>query len=316
MELSVAMIKKNHTESEINDSNSNTGINTIIIDGKFVANQITEKLKPRIKVLEKKLGINPCLTVVLIGNNPASQIYVKNKREKCKVLGINSELLQLESSILENELLGLIEELNNNVDCHGILVQLPIPAHINAEKILEAIIPEKDVDGFHPSNLGSLFAGNEKIVPCTPKGIIRLLEHYKVEISGKNAVVVGRSNIVGKPIAALLLNRNATVTICHSRTKNLAEFTKNADILISAVGKSNLITQDMVKKGAVVIDVAINREDKDGVKIIKGDVDFEKVKNKSSLITPVPGGVGPMTIAMLMENLVELAEGKYSEFVE
>ncbi len=283
----------------------------IIMDGKLVASELTEKLKPRIALLEKKLGINPCLTVVLVGNNPASQIYVKNKRAKCKILGIKSELLQLDSSISESELLCVIEELNNNVECHGILVQLPIPNHINSDKIIESIIPEKDVDGFHPSNLGSLFSGNEKIIPCTPKGIIRLLEYYNVEISGKNAVILGRSNIVGKPVASLLLNRNATVTVCHSKTKNLAEFTKKADILISAVGIAGLVTEDMVKQGSVIIDVAINREDKEGnegVKIITGDVDFEKVKNKVSLITPVPGGVGPMTIAMLMENLVELAE--------
>ena len=282
----------------------------IIMDGKFVAGELTERLRPRIEMLEKKLGINPCLTVILVGNNPASQIYVKSKRAKCNSLRIKSELIQLEASISEDELLCVIEELNNNPECHGILVQLPVPDHINSDKIIEAIIPEKDVDGFHPSNLGSLFAGNEKIVPCTPKGIIKLLEHYKVEISGKNAVVLGRSNIVGKPIASLLLNRNATVTVCHSKTKNLSEFTKKADILVSAVGKSGLITEDMVKDDVIIIDVAINREDKDGdgVKIIRGDVDFYSVSKKASLITPVPGGVGPMTIAMLMENLVELAE--------
>lgn len=291
-----------------NADNNFENSNAIIMDGKFVANELTEKLRPRIISLEKKLGITPCLTVILVGSNPASQIYVKNKRAKCKSLGIKSELLQIDSLISEDELLCVIEELNNNPECHGILVQLPIPDHINSDKIIEAIIPEKDVDGFHPSNLGSLFAGNEKIIPCTPKGIIKLLEHYKIELSGKNAVVIGRSNIVGKPIASLLLNRNATVTICHSKTKNLAEFTRNADIIVSAVGKSGLIKEDMVKKGAIVIDVAINREDKEGISTIKGDVDFIPVSKKASMITPVPGGVGPMTIAMLMENLIELAE--------
>ncbi len=267
---------------------------TTIIDGKKVAEKCRIELAARIKKLDKKPG----LAVIMVGNDPASSVYVSSKEKACKEVGIYSERYDFPDSVSEQKLLQLIEELNSSSKIHGILVQLPLPKHIDQEKVISAIKREKDVDGFTAVNLGNLAAGKDGIVPCTPKGIIRLLEEYKIQIEGKTAVVIGRSNTVGKPVALMLLNRNATVTVCHSKTKNLEAQTINADIIIAAVGKPMLVTASMVKKGAVVIDVGINRIDG---KLI-GDVDFESVREKVSYITPVPGGVGPMTVAMLLEN--------------
>ncbi len=268
-----------------------------IMDGKAVA----ERARLAIKAQVAKLREKPGLAAVLVGENPASKVYVGIKRKTCDEVGIYSELYKLPEETTEKELLALVEKLNNSSKIHAILVQMPLPSQISEQKVLNAISLEKDVDGFSPVNIGRLVAGKPGSVPCTPKGIIRLLDEYKVEIDGKNAVVIGRSNIVGKPVSLLLLNRNATVTICHSKTKNLAKQTLMADIVVAAAGKPNLLTGDMVKEGAVVIDVGINRVNGKMV----GDVDFDSVRKKASLITPVPGGVGPMTIAMLMENTLE-----------
>lgn len=275
-----------------------------LIDCKKIARNITDDLKLKVQSISSKIGRPPCLAVVIVGNDPASKIYVRKKREKCRELGIKSVLHDIED-VTEQQLLELIFSLNNDNGVDAILVQLPLPKNINTDKIIQAISPEKDADGFHPVNLGLLLSGIESVIPCTPKGIIRLLEKAEVEISGKEAVVVGRSNIVGKPISSLLLNRDATVTVCHSRTRNLGDKTRNADILIAAVGNPGIIKKDMVKQGAVVIDVGINRENG----IIVGDVD-PGVQEKTSLLTPVPGGVGPMTIAMLMENVIELVQAR------
>jgi len=272
-----------------------------IIDGKVVASQIKDNIADEIKILEQKTGKTPGLAVILVGNDPASTVYIRNKNKTCKKLGFQSFENILPEDTSELTLLNLIDTLNNNDRVNGILVQLPLPDHISLNKILEAIDPKKDVDGFHLENVGKLVTGNATFKPCTPAGIIQLLDHYEVNIEGKNAVVLGRSNIVGKPISILLMERNATVTICHSRTKNLSTITQSADILIAAIGKPNFVTKDMVKDGSVVIDVGINRVDD---KLI-GDVDFQPVLNKVSLITPVPGGVGPMTIAMLMLNTLQ-----------
>jgi methylenetetrahydrofolate dehydrogenase (NADP+) / methenyltetrahydrofolate cyclohydrolase len=269
-----------------------------IIDGKEFARKIRDRIKTKVATMEKKPG----LAAIIVGENPASRIYVGIKRKHCEEVGIHSEEFKLPEETSEQELLELIRKLNADDNIHAILLQLPVPAHINSEKALSAIALEKDVDGFNSVNIGRLVSGNESFVPCTPKGVIRLLEETGIEIEGKNAVVVGRSNIVGKPTALMLLNRNATVTICHSRTKNLGGATKQADILVVAVGKPKLITADMIKEGAVVIDVGMNKiEGK-----LVGDVDFENVKEKAGWITPVPGGVGPMTVAMLLENTVKI----------
>ena len=268
-----------------------------IMDGKALA----EKIRARIKAEVKNLRQKPGLAAIIVGENPASKLYVDMKRKTCDEVGIYSELYKLPDSTTEEELLQLIKKLNANKKIHAILVQLPLPPQMNEEKILSAVALEKDVDGFSPANIGRLMAGKEAAVPCTPKGVIRLLEEYKIMIAGKNAVVIGRSKIVGRPTALLLLNRDATVTICHSKTSNLAFYTRNADIIVVAAGKPKLVTADMTKDGAVVIDVGINRT---GGKLV-GDVDFESVKKKASHITPVPGGVGPMTVAMLMENTLE-----------
>lgn len=268
-----------------------------IIDGKEIARKIREEIKKEVAGMEKKPG----LAAILVGDNPASKIYVGIKRKTCDEVGIHSEEFKLPEETNEEELLELIRKLNKDERIHAILLQLPIPNHISTEKALSEIALEKDVDGFSPVNIGRLVAGNEAAVPCTPKGIIRLLEETGVEIEGKNAVVVGRSSIVGKPTALMLLNRNATVTLCHSKTKDLGEVTRKADILVVAVGKPKMITSDMVKEGAVVVDVGINKVDG---KLV-GDVDFEKVKEKAGWVTPVPGGVGPMTVAMLLENTLQ-----------
>ena len=269
-----------------------------IIDGKMVASQIKENITTEVQSLKKKTGKTPGLAVVLVGDDPASAVYVRNKNKTCNNIGFQSFENILPANTSESELLNLIHELNNDEKVNGILVQLPLPNHIASKKILEAINPQKDVDGFHLENVGRLVTGHSLFKPCTPAGIIKLLDKYDVEIEGKNAVIIGRSNIVGKPVAFLLLERNATVTICHSRTKNLSNLARSADILIAAIGKPNFVTADMVKDNSVVIDVGINRL---AGKLV-GDVDFSAVLKKASLITPVPGGVGPMTIAMLMEN--------------
>ena len=279
-----------------------------IIDGKKISTQIKQNIISEVEALKKKTGKIPGLAVVLVGNDPASAVYVRNKNKICKNVGFQSFENILPANTSELKLLNLIDELNNNETVNGILVQLPLPTHIASQKILEAINPKKDVDGFHLENIGHLVAGNAVFKPCTPKGIIELLDQYKVEIEGKNAVVLGRSNIVGKPVAFLLLERDATVTICHSRTKDLPIISQSADILIAAIGKPNFVTANMVKDDAVVIDVGINRVEG---KLI-GDVDYQSVSKKASLITPVPGGVGPMTIAMLMENTLQAFKNSLS----
>ncbi len=273
----------------------------VLIDGKKVSAEVRNRLAGETQELKKKTGKVPGLATVLVGDDPASAIYVRNKNKICRELGFQSFENQLPSNTSEEQLLNLIDELNSNQEVHGILVQLPLPDQIDSEKILQALDPKKDVDGFHPINVGKLVVGNALLTPCTPTGIIELLDHYGIEISGKHAVVVGRSNIVGKPVSMLLLQRNATITICHSRTKNLKEVTRCADILVAAVGRAHFVTEEMVSEGAVVIDVGINRVDGK----LTGDVDFEPVSKKASYITPVPGGVGPMTIALLMENTLK-----------
>lgn len=270
-----------------------------------MSQHIREDVTTEVETLRNKSGITPGLAAVLVGDNPASEIYVRNKRKACEQVGIYSEEHRLSKETTQSELLSLIDTLNQDENIHGILVQLPLPEQIDSTTILRSVSPLKDVDGFHPENVGLLVEGNPRFVSCTPNGIMKMLDFYNIEIKGKEAVVVGRSNIVGKPTAVLLLHRHATVTICHSRTIRLDEVTRRADILVAAIGRPHFITGDMVKEGAVVIDVGINRN-KEG-KLI-GDVDFEKVKEKASYITPVPGGVGPMTIAMLLWNTVESAK--------
>lgn len=279
-------------------------MHTVILEGKNLADKIITNLKDRMKILNEKNNITPKLVTVLVGNDPASKIYINSKTKKCASIGILTDNVFLKEIIDEAELLNKINELNNDKTVHGILIQLPLPKKFNTLKILSAVSPLKDVDGFHPQNLGNLLYNKALFVPCTPLGIMEILKEYKISIEGKNAVVVGRSNIVGKPISILLLNENATVTVCHSKTKNLKEHLLTADILVSAIGKPNFITADMVKQGACVIDVGINRVDGK----VTGDVDFENVKNKASYITPVPGGVGILTIAMLLSNTVLAAE--------
>jgi len=267
-----------------------------IIDGKALANQLKEELKEEVA----KLPTKPVLAVIIVGENPASQVYVRHKHRMAEAIGITSIQKKFPESISEEDLLKEIAELNQNKEVNGILVQLPLPKHINTRKVLTAVDYEKDVDGFHPINMGSIAYGESDLIPCTPKGIMKLIESVPLDISGKDACVVGRSTIVGKPIAMLLTNKSATVTVTHSRTKNLSHYTKHADILVVAVGKAKFITKDMVKEDAVIIDVGINRIDGK----LFGDVDFENVKDHCHAITPVPGGVGPMTVAMLMENTV------------
>ncbi len=274
-----------------------------IIDGKSIAKELRESLAPRVAAL-KEQGITPGLTVIVVGDDPASAIYVRNKERACVKLGMNSQVLRFPAETTQEEILNTVRLLNQDDSVHGILVQLPLPQHIDEQAVLRAIDPDKDVDGFHAMNAGRLMNGEPGFVACTPKGVMRLLEVSGVELDGKNAVVVGRSNIVGKPMALLLLQKNCTVTIAHSHTKDLTAVTRSADILVVAVGRAGFITGDMIKPGAAVMDVGINRVDG---KVV-GDVDFESVKEVASCITPVPGGVGAMTIAMLMENTVEAAE--------
>ncbi|MBI4209326.1 MAG: bifunctional methylenetetrahydrofolate dehydrogenase/methenyltetrahydrofolate cyclohydrolase FolD [Deltaproteobacteria bacterium] len=276
-----------------------------IIDGKKIAQEIRNEIAQAVKKLKDQKGIVPGLAAVLVGDNPASQVYVRTKRKACEEAGIYSEEHRLSAIVTEKELLKRIDDLNANPKIHGILVQLPLPSSISEKIILERVNPRKDVDGFHPLNLGKLFAGEPIFEPCTPLGIIRLLEHEKVAIQGKEAVIVGRSTIVGKPVAAMLLQRHATVTICHSRTQDLPSVTRRADILVVAIGKASLVKGNWIKSGATVIDVGINRlEDK----TLTGDVEFETAKERAGAITPVPGGVGPMTVAMLLHNTLKAAQ--------
>lgn len=274
-----------------------------LINGKEVA----EKIKLQVKEEIKSLGKDVTLAVVVVGDNPASKVYVNNKKKACKLVGIQSLEYGLPENTSEDELLSLIDRLNNYNYVDGILVQLPLPRHINTDMVIERINPEKDVDGFTAINTGKLWLGQYDIAPCTAIGVIELLDYYNIDIAGKHCVVVGRSNIVGKPVAALMLERNATVTVCHSKTQNLYDITRTADILITAVGKPKFITRDMVKDGAVVIDVGINR-DENGK--LYGDVDFENVKDKTTAITPVPGGCGQMTVAMLVKNTLEATKSQ------
>lgn len=271
-----------------------------IIDGKQIANSIKEELKIEVTAM-KEAGINSCLVVIKVGNDKASAVYVNNKKKACKYIGIESRSYELDEETTQAELIALLDDLNNDETVHGILVQLPLPKHMDETEILNRILPEKDVDGFHPMNVGKLCIGEKELISCTPAGIIQLLKRSNIEIAGKECVVIGRSNIVGKPMSLLLLEENATVTIAHSRTKNLAQVTSRADILIVAIGKPKFITGEYVKDGAVVIDVGIHRDENNH---LCGDVNFDDVKDKVSAITPVPGGVGPMTIVMLMSNCV------------
>ena len=275
-----------------------------IIDGKAIAQQVRAEWKTRADALKAR-GITPGLAVIIVGDDPASRVYVANKVKACAELGLHSEHIALPADTPEAVLLDKIAALNNDPKIHGILVQLPVPKHIDSSKVLEAIDPNKDVDGFHPVNVGALATGNMRFAPCTPYGCMKLLEKSGVSIEGKHAVVVGRSNIVGKPMALLLLQANATVTICTSKTVDLAKFTRDADILVVAIGRAKMITGDMVKPGAAVIDVGMNRMDNGK---LCGDVDFDSAKEVAGWITPVPGGVGPMTITMLVANTVQSAE--------
>ncbi|MBQ6872868.1 MAG: bifunctional methylenetetrahydrofolate dehydrogenase/methenyltetrahydrofolate cyclohydrolase FolD [Clostridia bacterium] len=275
-----------------------------IIDGKAVSLKVKDELKEQTKRLAQEQGFVPCLAVIIVGEDPASQVYVSNKKKACEYIGYKSLGFELPESTTQQELLELIEKLNNDDTVDGILCQLPLPKHIDEETILNAIDYDKDVDAFHPTNVGKIMIGNYHMLPCTPAGVMELIDSTGVSLEGKNAVVIGRSNIVGKPMSMLLLHRNATVTICHSRTANLKEICANADILVAAVGKAGFVTEDMVKEGAIVIDVGINRNAQGK---LCGDVDFERVKEKAGAITPVPGGCGPMTIAMLMKNTYNAA---------
>ncbi len=274
-----------------------------IIDGKLVSSAVKDRVAKEVKELNQK-GISVCLAVILVGNDPASQIYVANKKKACESLGIISKEYLLSDTTTQQELLTLINELNNDKTVNGILCQLPLPKGLDEKAVIAAINPEKDVDAFHPINVGKIMIGDYDFLPCTPAGVMEMLSFYNIDVCGKECVVIGRSNIVGKPMGMLLLHKNGTVTICHSRTKNLAEVTKKADILVAAVGKAKFVTADMVKDGAVVIDVGMNRENGK----LCGDVDFDAVSQKASYITPVPGGVGPMTIATLMQNTLTAAK--------
>lgn len=275
----------------------------IIIDGKMIAKKTRENLKKEVEELKKE-GITPKLAVIMVGDNPASKVYVKNKSKACDEVGVEYEEYILEAGIKQKELLELIQKLNNNKEINGILLQSPLPSNLDINEAFRTIDYRKDVDGFHPMNVGKLVLGQDTFVSCTPYGIMRLLEEYKIDLCGKHVVILGRSNIVGKPLVQCCLNNNATVTVCHSKTKEIENVTKDADVLISAIGKPRFVTADMIKDGVVVIDVGINRLDTGE---IVGDIDFESVSKKASYITPVPGGVGPMTIAMLLNNVVKAA---------
>ena len=279
----------------------------MILDGKSLANIERERIADEVS----GLGFKPGLAVILVGDDPASAIYVRSKERASEKAGFKSSVIRMQDDTSRQELIAQIRKLNGDKSIHGILVQLPLPKHINEEEVINSISPLKDVDCFHPENFGRLFAGNQIVEPCTPKGIMRLLEYYKIEIKGRNALIIGRSNIVGKPIAMLLMQKHATITIAHSRTADIPLLARNSDIIVSAIGKAGFVTGDMVKEGASVIDVGINRIDdpqsEKGYRVV-GDVDFDTVSLKAGAITPVPGGVGPMTIAMLLQNSLELAK--------
>ncbi|MED3571695.1 bifunctional methylenetetrahydrofolate dehydrogenase/methenyltetrahydrofolate cyclohydrolase FolD [Cytobacillus praedii] len=275
-----------------------------LIDGKEIAREKKALISEEVENL-KKDGIVPGLAVILVGNDPASKTYVSNKERTCRELGMHSVLIELPETVSEQALLNQVAELNEDLSIHGILVQMPLPDHINETKVIETISPEKDVDGFHPVNVGRMMTGQDSFLPCTPYGVMEMLDYIGADIAGKHVVVVGRSNIVGKPAGQLFLNKNATVTYCHSKTTDLKAFTRQADILVAAVGKVNLITKDHVKEGAIVIDVGMNRNSEGK---LCGDVDFSNVREIASYITPVPGGVGPMTITMLMFNTLKAAK--------
>ncbi|MBM7664191.1 methylenetetrahydrofolate dehydrogenase (NADP+)/methenyltetrahydrofolate cyclohydrolase [Solibacillus kalamii] len=279
-------------------------MSSVIINGKEIGQEIRTGVATRVKKL-KEQGITPGLAVILVGDNPASKTYVANKQKSCEQIGMYSELVKLPEEISEQALLEQIRELNERASIHGILVQLPLPKHINEDKVIQTISPEKDVDGFSPISVGKMMLGQDTYLPCTPYGVMKMLEHTGIDVAGKHAVIVGRSHIVGKPMGQLLLQKDATVTYTHSKTPDLPYFTKQADILIAAVGRANFITSEHIKEGAVVIDVGINRNEDNR---LCGDVDFEDVLGIASHITPVPGGVGPMTITMLLENTVQAAE--------
>ena len=283
---------------------------TSILSGLDASKALYQSLEERIARL-KDQNITPGLAAVLVGNNPASEIYVKNKTKKFEALGLKTDVFRLEESVSEDELLSLILDLNKNADFHGILVQLPLPNHINSEKVLNAIVSTKDVDGFHPENAGLLSIGKPRFIPCTPKGIIFILKHFKIDLTGKHVVVIGRSNIVGRPISILASLKdlgNATVTLCHSGTKDLKYFSKQADVLVAALGSPEFVDASYIKEGACLIDVGINRVEQDGKSKIVGDINQESVSGIASALTPVPKGIGPMTIAMLVENTVLSAE--------
>ncbi len=292
-----------------------------IIDGKKIAREIRAELKEKVAGLKEKFGKVPGLVTIIVGDNPASKVYVNMKHKACEEIGMKPKIEKLPENTAESELVDLIEKYNNDENYHGILVQLPLPEQIDEDKIIETISPDKDVDGFHPVNVGKLLIGQDTFEPCTPAGIIELLKRYNITTAGKHAVIVGRSNIVGKPLAAMLVQKkegaNAIVTVCHSAAGNLSDYTKSADILIAAIGRPNFITGEMVKENAVVIDVGINRVDAPetpkGYKLV-GDVNFEEVSRKASYITPVPGGVGPMTIAMLLSNTYKSFINKQNNF--
>ena len=282
-----------------------------VLSGLDTAAKVYESFNDRIKVLSTK-GVVPGLCVVLVGEDPASQIYVRTKSKKLKSLGLVSETIRLDADVAEQKLLSIIEDLNANSKFHGILVQMPLPEHINSQNVINSINPLKDVDGFHPENVGWLSIGKPRFIPCTPKGIMRIFSHYNIDLTGKDIVIIGRSNIVGRPMSILVSSNNAngTCTVCHSRTKNINGYSRNADIIISAIGVPNFLTSEMIKEDSIIIDVGINRIDSDnekGYKIV-GDADYDSVFAKVSKITPVPVGVGPMTIAMLVENTIEAAE--------
>ena len=279
-------------------------MSSAIINGKEIGQEIRKSVEKRVIAL-KEQGVTPGLAVILVGDNPASKTYVANKQASCEAIGIYSALIKLPETVTESSLLEQIRELNDRADIHGILVQLPLPKHINEDAVIATISPEKDVDGFSPISVGKMMLGQDTYLPCTPFGVMKLLEHTGIDVTGKHAVIVGRSHIVGKPMGQLLLQKDATVTYTHSKTKDLASFTKQADIVIAAVGKPKFLTAAHVKEGAVVIDVGINRDENN--KLV-GDVDFQTVSEIASHITPVPGGVGPMTITMLLENTVQAAE--------
>ena len=273
----------------------------MLLDGKALSSQIKLDLKEKVSILIEQYNCVPTLSIVVVGSNPASEVYVRNKVKTAKSIGMNAEVINLNEDVSMEELIKVVDELNNNDSVNGIIVQLPLPRHLNEQLIIDRISNIKDVDGFGLLNKGKLLAGEKSLRPATPYGIIKMLDAYNIELTGKNALVIGRSNIVGKPIALMLLEKNATVTVAHSKTQNIKEISKNADLIVVAVGKPKFLTMDMVKEGAVIVDVGINRDGS----VLCGDVDFDDVVNKVSAITPVPGGVGPMTIAMLMNNCVE-----------